>query len=111
MAFDRAVTLMTEDGTEVRIEGPFDLTVDEATIEDVDPSLAAPHAAVLVGQLGRRVAAVRVPGGGALEIRIEGGSALLVHPGREYETWIYDGSDGSKVVGMPDGDVASWGVP
>ena len=108
MAFDRAVTLSTAEGTEVRVEGPFDLTVAGATTEDVDPSLVGPHAASLVELLRRRLAAVRVLDGGSLELRIEGDVSLLVHPGREYEAWIYNGSDGSKVVGLPGGDIASW---
>jgi hypothetical protein len=110
MAFDEAVTLSTAEGTEVRVEGPFDLTIDGAS-ERVDPSSVAPHAASLVAQLRRRVRSVRVLDSGSLEIRIEDDVSLLVHPGQGYESWTYDGSDGSKFVGMPDGDIASWDPP
>jgi YD repeat-containing protein len=108
VAFDWAVTLLTAEGSELRVEGPFDLTVDGSTTQGVDPSHVAPHAASLVRQLRRRVTAVRVLDGGGLELRIDGDFSMLVHPGHEFEAWTYNGSDDSKAVGMPDGDVETW---
>ena len=108
VAFDWAVTLLTEEGTELRVEGRFDLTVDGTTTERVHPTEVTPHAAALVRQLHRRVTALRVLEGGGLELRIDGGFSMVVHPGHEFEAWTYNGSDDSKAVGLPD-DVATWG--
>lgn len=108
VAFDYGVTLRTEEGTELRIEGRFDLTTGGTTTEVVDPSDAALHAAPLVRQLHRRVTAAKVLDGGGFEYRIGNDFLILVHPGSEFEAWTYNGSDGSKAVGMPGGDVAPW---
>ena len=109
VAFENwAVTLSTEEGSELRVEGPFDLTVDGSTTGRVDPSHVAPHAASLLRQLRRRVTAVRVLDGGGLELRINGDFSMLVHPGHEFEAWTYNGSDDSVAVGLPGGDVGTW---
>lgn len=107
--FDYAVTLLTDDGTQLRVESRFALR--ESASGDslfVDPERAGPYASKIVALLGKRIVESVIEPGGSIEIEFEGGINLRVEPDAHYEAWDLNVGDGSKAVCLPGGGLAIW---
>jgi hypothetical protein len=108
LRFDNSVTLLFDQGVEVRIEQPLVLHRDDGSQVHMDPEgdhgLLAP-----ILELGRSVA----QGGlafddGPLELIFARGSRLSVGASEAYEAWQISGPQGVLVASLPGGGLATW---
>ncbi len=104
---DFRFSLMLEDGTLIIIESPFVATIDGVaatvtpeTLQHVEHALAVLHG---------HVAELRASRSGALRVALTDSGSIEVPPGDGYENWNVILPDGSQFIGLPDGDVATFG--
>ena len=91
------------------IEGPFIATpygvavpVTPETLEGVGAALAVIH---------REVSGLRAHRSGSLRVELSDGGLIEVGPGDAYESWQVVLPDGSQLIGLPGGDVATFPPP
>lgn len=107
VAFDHAVSLLTDDGAELRVQTAFSFGADPARMVVIDPERdVAAHAGVLVDLRGRAITAAGADDDGALAVRFATEAVLQVPPDSSYEAWTLTGPQGSLVVCLPGGGVA-----
>jgi len=112
LAFDWAVTFSIgpSDGPafEIRIEQPFVLANPkngEALVVPGGDSSALAQLLVLVRCPVTRADAFK---DGHFELELAGGYSLSVPAAEDYEPWEVVGTDGSRLVSVPGGQVITW---
>lgn len=109
VVFDFGVTLISDDGAEIRIETAFTLRTLEGAIVVIDPAELGESAAVLPAVLHEmitRATADEVTG--SLELEFVHGSRVEVLPSDAYEAWSFTAQDGSRAVALPGGGLSTW---
>lgn len=107
--FDYAVTLLTTEGSEIRLETRFFIHDPEGNEWVYDPEAMAPNTAALLSLLHDKVDtadADEVTGRLSLEFR--SGSRLEAHPHPAFEAWTYVGPGGERCVCLPGGGLSYW---
>lgn len=111
VAFDYAITLLTDRGAELRFETEVSLLgVGTATKISIAPAAAADGASLLVGLLNREVEAASIDDDGTLRLALGGGAKVEVAPHAAFEAWTFAGPKGEKAVCMPGGELTTWGI-
>ena len=108
VAFDYGLLLLTDDGTEARIE--VDFVMQHPGHESVRCKIDRPadFAGLLVASL-RQPMSLEVGDDGALFVLLSVTHAITVEPDPDYEAWTVTRTDGSRLVCMPGGEIARWG--
>lgn len=106
---DASILFLTVDGGWlVSIESDYELLGPggrQRTLDGAEDAMVA----ALTGWVGSQVTAFRVDGDGGLSIAV-GDVELSVPPSSDYESWNIVGPDQVRVVSMPGGELATWGV-
>jgi hypothetical protein len=111
VSFDHSVTLLLDDGSEVRIGSDFSLRPPNADAYVIDPSSARGVDELLRLLLHKTVAHISVNEEiGSLLIVLTDGTSLQVAPSESYEAWTFAGDRGLKIVSLPGGGVSTWGA-
>jgi Family of unknown function (DUF6188) len=110
VAFDYAVTLLTDGGAELRIETAFSIATREEAAAVVEPSVATEQASALVRLIGCEVELADAGSDGSLRLAFSGGRTIEVLPHPEFEAWTFAGADGAKAVSVPGGSLTTWGL-
>jgi len=111
VSFDYAVTLLTDDGAEIRIETVFSLRAPSGESVVVDPSQPGRGAELMMASiLHNMITGVAVDEEvGSLVLDLMNGARLEVAPSESYEAWTFTGDHGLRVVAQPGGGVSTWG--
>lgn len=110
VAFDYAVTLLTDGESELRIEAAFSIASGDDAQVVVEPSAAAEHAAVLIRLLGCQVEDANAGSDGSLRLSFSGGRSIEVKPHPKFEAWTFAGANGAKAISTPGGGLSTWGL-
>lgn len=106
--FDHALTLYLDNDVVFRIEQPFVYTTDAGATHHLfpegEPSALSPVLSVCRRALRRG----RASESGELALEFLDGSLLVVPVSPEGEPWEMSGPDGSRVVSLPGGGLATW---
>ncbi|MFD7757263.1 DUF6188 family protein [Streptomyces sp. NPDC059757] len=108
ICFDAALTVLTSEDCELRVETEAVLHVpdgDHVSFDPESPDVAAPHLVRLSGDV---IAEAEVEGVGNLVIEFQSGMKLTVRPDDDYEAWGLVGPKGRRVTCMPGGEIAVW---
>ncbi|MGL4832097.1 MAG: DUF6188 family protein [Propionibacteriaceae bacterium] len=105
---DYAVSVLTTDGFEFRIEGPF-MFIDAAgclhmITPEGNPRTLSPVLAIARTTLARASAF----DDGRLELDFADGAGIRVGMDEDFEAWGMTGPGGMKLVSMPGGKLAVW---
>jgi hypothetical protein len=109
VCFDAAVTVLTSEDCQLRVETEAVIRSPQGEMVRFDPEspgVAAIHLAQLVRDAVTLAEAETV---GGLRMVFESGAELAVAPDAEYEAWGLVGPKGRRVVCTPGGELALWG--
>jgi hypothetical protein len=111
VSFDHAISLLTDGGAQLTFETEFEMCgVWNSSVVQVVPEAAAEQAPALLSLLLREsIHAAQFYSDGVLELRA-GAVLLRTSPHEQYEAWTFAGPGGEKVVCLPGGGVATWGL-
>jgi hypothetical protein len=101
-----SLSLETNQGFEIRIEGTFSLNGRDMHYE-IDPDRAAELDQV-ISLVGYVIEGAFVEESGALNLDLEGDVHIHVEPDKQYEAWTFAGPRGEKVVCGPGGIMSCW---
>ena len=110
VAFDYGVTLLTDGGSELRIETSFSIASHDRPAVVVEPAEVGDNANALVDLLGSQVDLADTWSDGSLRLRLSGGQMIEVPPHPEFEAWTFAGSGGVKALATPGGGLTTWGL-
>lgn len=108
ICFDAALTLLTSEDYEVRVETDASVQAPGGGHVLFDPESPGPTAAQLVSLVHDTITSAEVGSVGGLLISFESGAELAVAPDSDYEAWELVGPNRSRVVCMPGGEIARW---
>jgi Family of unknown function (DUF6188) len=108
--FDYAITFVTSGGGEFRAENTVTVSMPGGSSSDIEPGSAGPGAEVILSLLHQKLRAASADERGCLELTFASGAKVRVESDAQYEAWTYAGPDGVKVVSMPGGELATWGL-
>ncbi|WP_432280731.1 DUF6188 family protein [Streptomyces luomodiensis] len=108
VCFDAALTLLTNEDYEVRVETDASIQAPGGDLVLFDPESPGPAAVQLVNLVQDAVASAEVGSAGDLLISFESGAKLTVPPNSDYEAWGLVGPNGSRVTCIPGGEIARW---
>lgn len=109
LSLDYAVVLVMLDGTELRIETPFQFSsADLSQSTEVRPDRLDETAWFLVSLLRQQVASSSIAESGELSLRFARGQHLECPPDAEFEAWTLVTSSGERIVCIPGGGFAHW---
>ncbi|WP_375141406.1 DUF6188 family protein [Arthrobacter sp. STN4] len=109
ICFDYSVVLETIDGTELRIESPFNLFAAESMPPDeVLPDLLRETGSVVVRLLNVKITEASIRESGELSLRFASGQYLQCLPDDGFEAWTLVAATGERAVCMPGGGVSYW---
>ncbi|MEV5774364.1 DUF6188 family protein [Streptomyces antimycoticus] len=109
VCFGAALTLLTSEDYEVRVETDASIKVPGGELALFDPESPGAAAVQLVSLVRDVMTSAEVRSAGDLVISFESGAELTVAPHSDYEAWGLVGPNGRRVVCMPGGEVARWG--
>lgn len=111
VVFDFAVTLITDNGAEIRIETTLSLRLTDGTVIVVDPSKPAESIALVPSVLHEMITeASAADDTGALALEFVHGSRIEVLPSEKYEAWSFTARDGGRAVATSGGGLSTWGA-
>jgi hypothetical protein len=108
LQIEYTVVMYLTDGYFIRLDGPFNLLVDDRRIcitPDTDPPERFDQLRDLVGQV---ITESIVDDSGVLSLSFDSGARIVSVPDGQYEAWTMAGPNGRMVVSMPSGDLAIW---
>ncbi len=109
LCFDFSILIETVNDTELRIEGPFQLSYGDSTqLVEVDPDRLGQTGAALLRLLRQQVEYAQVSESGELSLRFTNGERLQCPPDARFEAWTLVTASGGRMVCMPGGGVARW---
>lgn len=109
LSLDHATSIQTVDGTELRIETPFQIsTADPAQLVEVNPDHLSDTSSAVVRLLHQEIVDATIDETGALSLHLAQGARLACPPDPTFEAWTLVTATGDLVVCMPGGDVAHW---
>lgn len=107
VSFDFAISLLTDMGTEVRIQTPFTLIVESGSLE-LDPQSRSAEISNMLRLLDSKVVDSSIEESGLLTLEFDSGIGIRIEPHGDFEAWTIAGADGSKVVCLPGGGLTTW---
>ncbi|MEU5027165.1 DUF6188 family protein [Streptomyces milbemycinicus] len=108
VCFDTALTVLTSDDCELRVETDAIIKRPDEGAVPFDPESPGTAAVQLVQLIHDAITLAEVGSLGNLVIEFESGAELSVTPHAEYEAWGLVGPSGRRVTCMPGGEVALW---
>lgn len=108
VCFDAALTVLTSEDCELRVETEAVLQVssgDHVSFDPESPDVVAPHLVRLARDV---ITGAEAGKAGDLVIEFESGTKLTVRPDDNYEAWGLVGPKGRRVTCMPGGEIAVW---
>ena len=109
ICLDYAVTLVTVDGTELRIESRFRLTsADGSRLVEIDPNNLSDTGEPVVNLLHQMVVLATMAESGALALRFARGERIECEPDEQFEAWTLVTAAGERMVCLPGGGIAHW---
>ena len=107
VAFEYGVELLLQSDTVIRLEAMLDLPGRQGETTRVDSEALGPAALEVLTLLHREVT-VEVRDDGNLRIATEDGWQLEAVPSSDFEAWTVTNADGSRLVSLPGGEIATW---
>jgi hypothetical protein len=101
------VSLTTSGDATVRIETPFTLVAADVA-HTIDPEVAAPFAADVLGLFQHDITDATTTEDGTLTLGFDHGAGLVVEPDAGYEAWTVTGRHGLRFVCLAGGGLAIW---
>ncbi len=111
ISFDHAVTLLLENGGEIRIETAFELVDEFRASALVDLKKIGNSSLTILSVLHHPLIEATVVDDGTLELRFGNGVRMTVSPDDLFESWSYSHPSGTKIVGLPGGGICRWPSP
>ncbi|MGI5170042.1 DUF6188 family protein [Spirillospora sp. CA-253888] len=108
VCFDAAVTILTADTYELRLETPAVITTADGGRIPFDPEKPGTAAATLVSLFGQEISRFAMAEAGDLSITFTNGMGLATAADADYEAWTLTGPGGLLVVCRPGGGTAVW---
>jgi uncharacterized protein DUF6188 len=108
VCIDHAVTLLTNDGAEIRIETVFSLRTPGGELLLVDPERPGQTGEAVPWMLHEVIAGATADDIGTLILDLINGTRLEVAPNDSYEAWGLTRRDGFKLVARPGGGLSTW---
>ncbi|MGY1454793.1 DUF6188 family protein [Streptomyces barkulensis] len=108
VCFDAALTVLTSEDYELRVETEAVLQVSSGEHVSFDPESPEVAALYLVRLARDVITEAEVGKVGDLLIKFESGTKLTVRPDDDYEAWGLVGPKGRRVTCMPGGEIAVW---
>lgn len=109
IVFDFAITLATEEGSELRIETRFSFRDPAGMLWIVEPSGVGPVAVPLLSLLhGVIDTSVAREDSGNLILQLRDGSRIEVCSDVAFEAWTFAGPTGEKLISSPGGGLSYW---
>ncbi len=109
ISFDYAITLRTDDGSQIRIETEFSIQDMEGRSIAIDPSGAGDSCTDVLSLLHETITdAAADEGTGSLSLTFGNGSLARADAHDSYEAWTFDGPRGFKCVALPGGGLSWW---
>ena len=93
---------------ELQVEEPFVLLTERADSLRVDPEGSPDLLAPLLNLLRKPVLRAEAFGDGRLNIVLAENYEMRIPSGHKYESWMLVGSNGLRIVSMPDAQLAIW---
>lgn len=90
----------------IRIEGDFELK-PLSTKRILSPTQPESLGEALI-LMRKTLLSIEIYKSGTLDLQFSDGINLTVNPHKDYETWEIIGSNGLRILCMPDGDIAIW---
>jgi hypothetical protein len=109
VAFDYALSVYTDGGAEIRIEGSFDMRSGDSLPATLNPSDMAAEAPLILRNLQQPIRLANVEESGQLTLKIGEELLLCIKPDMDYEAWEYVDAEERRVVCLPGGGIATWG--
>ena len=109
VAFDFGVTILFDNGLEVRIETTFTVHAVDSTPVEVNPPNYQDAAARLLSVLQETVTSAHVDETtGELRLEFEGGRAIRVPSSEMFEAWSLTSLEGVRATSLPGGSLSLW---
>ncbi|GAB2454800.1 hypothetical protein GCM10027187_23770 [Streptosporangium sandarakinum] len=108
ICFDNALTIITDEDFEIRIEVESLIRIVNNGQVKFYPGHPENAASYLVQLLGKKISISESTEGGNLIVKFDGGLDLTVDFDAKYEAWEISGPKGWRVVCMPGGGIAVW---
>ena|SRR5450432_3013239 len=108
ISFDYAITLLTEEGIELRLETQFTFTEPDSEPIVIDPERPDAAAMKVLSLRHKVIRAFDIAESGNLILAVESGSGIRTEPDDDYDAWTIAGLRGEKVVCLPGGGLAIW---
>jgi hypothetical protein len=108
--FDYAIAFLTESGGQVKIETPFVLIGEDQARKVIDPPAPGTSAVDVLRVLRQKIVRADFTDEGHLRLEIGTVMSIEVDPHDSFEAWNFADSRGVKVVCLPGGGVATWGM-
>lgn len=109
--FDLAVELhLCGTGWVFRLEQPFTIADAGGHVEHIVPEELINCDLVVNTTLNAAVGRARAFKNGRLELRLAAGGSVEVSASEDFEAWTGTGPDGIKLVSIPGGGLAVWGL-
>ncbi|WP_420823919.1 DUF6188 family protein [Streptomyces roseifaciens] len=109
VCFDAALTILTSEDCELRVESEATLGMRDGALIPFAPESPGTAAADLVELRSDVIVSAEVGSAGELAVTFESGRKLVVSSHGEYEAWGFVGCRGRRVTCMPGGELAVWG--
>ena len=111
VSFDFALTLLTENGAELRVEVPFSLHRPDGLTVVINPEDPVEAMAVLPAVLHQMVTrSVADRETGSLLLEFSHGSRIEVPSSDSFEAWTFATQQGVQTVALPGGGLSTWGA-
>lgn len=109
VSFDYAVTLLTDQGVELRIETGFSLLTPDGDIHLIDPQRIGNQAEYVIAALHETITVATIEDRtGELTLEFISGRRIQVDSNESYEAWTLAGPGGAKFVSLPGGGLGTW---
>lgn len=108
--FDYAIAFLTGSDGQVKIETPFVLVGEDQVRKVVDPPAPGTSAVDILRALHQEIVRADVSDEGGLRLQIGMAMSIEVDPHDSFEAWNFADNRGRKVVCLPGGGVATWGM-
>jgi hypothetical protein len=105
--FDYAVTLLTDNDVELRIETGFSIRPSDAAPVEVAAGATASMSSVLI-LLHHKFTSSTCENSGLLSLEFDNGAVVRVSPDATYEAWTLAGPHGEKIVCLPGVILSEW---
>jgi hypothetical protein len=109
VCLDHSVTLLTTDGSELKLESAFSIAPPNSSPPgEVRPPNLETTAELVVRLLHQQIALVTVTTRGHLTLQFASGHVVACSPSEVFEAWTLTSSAGEQIICLPGGGLARW---